>query len=386
MPSIYIHIDAVRMVRSDTGRQTVKLMNARMGTTAAGSGVDYQIRTRRSIDSRLSSVYRRLESAERRMKELDAFLENSSLGYDRTEERLVQEARNVKAPWRDAPWWKEQIVDPLVLINRVVRPGLELLKEFNDYRGLNIRFYKENGKMIIKILQGDLTYNQFKAMLTDRLGTVSAWSRGFTNRLNSTGVSLYDFSTNRPNTRYTNFFGNTNLDDLNRYVHNLGTSKWTVFRSTFKENWLEEAKRWNDYKGWVNATKMAKAFKGAGIAGDVLMVASNFSDCFYNSRTGEMEYTGEAVKKFVVDTAVDVGASAAAIATGAAVGSLIVPPVGTVVGAGVGFGVNWAMNYEFGGPPPKSVVGHTKDAVNSAVDWTSDVIDNIGSRLASVFW
>ena len=99
-----------------------------------------------------------------------------------------------------------------------------------------------------------------------------------------------------------------------------------------------------------------------------------------------MEYTGEAVKKLVVDTAVDVGASAAAIATGAAVGSLIVPPVGTVVGAGVGFGVNWAMNYEFGGPPPKSVVGHTKDAVNSAVDWTSDVIDNIGSRLASVFW
>ena len=85
MPSIYIHIDAVRMVRSDTGRQTVKLMNARMGTMAAGSGVDYQIRTRRSIDSRLSSVYRRLESAERRMKELDAFLENSSLGYDRTE-------------------------------------------------------------------------------------------------------------------------------------------------------------------------------------------------------------------------------------------------------------------------------------------------------------
>ncbi|XID94301.1 hypothetical protein ACF3MZ_07190 [Paenibacillaceae bacterium WGS1546] len=389
MAPLYIHIDAVRMVRFDTGRLAVALMNAKLGTAATGAGVDGQIRARRGIDSRLAGVNRRLNTADRWMKELDAFLENASLGYNRTEERLIEDARNVKAPWRDSPWWQEWILNPLETVHRFSGDLLELFKDYNNHKGLKIRIYRENGKMMIKILQGNMTYNQFKALLTDRLGTVSAWSRGFTNRLNTTGVSLYDFTTDRPNTRYTRFFGNTNLDDLNRYVNNLGKSGWTVFGTTFRDTALEELKVWNNYRGWADTTKFDKALKGMGIAGDLLAVGGNFADSFYNPRTGKLEYSGKAMQSFVVDTVVDVGTSAAAVATGAALGSFIVPPVGTFVGAGLGFGIDFLINDKFGGPPPKSVVDHTKDAVNRVVDnagkWARNGLNQIGKRLSFVF-
>jgi hypothetical protein len=408
MSLIYIHLDKVRSVRLNALGHSSRLMNARLGISGTGSGIDSQIKARRGIEARLSKVNRSLEKTDRWLKEWAAFLENSPLLYNRNEDRLVREAESVKSPWKETPWWQAYFADPLDEGLKYAGLGADLFKIYSEYKGMKIQFYKENGKMMVKVIKGDWTYNELKSLLTDRLGMVSDWNKALTKRLNNRGVSLYDYTTDRFNTRYSDLFGNTNIEGLNDYVNNLGKSKWTVFGSTFTDAWFDDAKVWNDYTGWAGATKLDKAMKGMGIAGDILTVAGNFTDNFYNPRTGELEYSGEAMKTFVVDTVVDVGTSAAAIATGAAVGSLIAPPLGTVVGAGVGFGVDMAMNYEFGGPPPKSLVDHTKDAANAAVDWTVDAagevwdgvenvandignrarneLNYIGNKLSSVFW
>ncbi|WP_309857986.1 hypothetical protein [Leifsonia sp. 1010] len=94
----------------------------------------------------------------------------------------------------------------------------------------------------------------------------------------------------------------------------------------------------DDYKGWKDASKLARYGKGFGLAGTALTVGSNV-DKYFSDGVQDRD-----VPDFAVDTGVDVATGLAAAGAGAAFGSLVLPPAGTIVGALVGFGIGVVVN------------------------------------------
>lgn len=157
-----------------------------------------------------------------------------------------------------------------------------------------------------------------------------------------------------------------------------------------KKEFVDSVKVWDDFDGWSNATKATKASKIAGILGNVITVAQEGYDDFYNKETEEWVFSAGNVKEFIVDMGVEIASDAGAAAIGATVGSFIVPPAGTIVGGLVGYGVDFLISdIEFGNPP-QSLKDYTKDFANYLVDFAvdnvGDCVREVGKFMDRVFW
>ena len=287
----------------------------------------------------------------------------------------------------------------ILLRNTIVSFGAAYMNSGKHLKigDLSFKMFKKDGKVFIKVRGKEISnlrdFEKYRKMLVENMGGRWKWSRDFVTNLVNDGVPLYKNFDEKFFKSNSNKFLNSQFDDLGGYITRLNQSSLKVAGNTFKN----EMKVWSSFTGWKEASTFTKFGKGAGILGLGLTVWDNATGNFRNANTGEWEYTGgKQIKKFAVDTTVDIGAGAAAMAAGAAAGSLFLPPAGTIVGAVVGATAFAAVNWKFG-DPPQSIVDHTKNLANKAVDKAVDVaskavdkigdcIGGIGKKLDKVFW
>lgn len=167
-----------------------------------------------------------------------------------------------------------------------------------------------------------------------------------------------------------NLFINNKLKSLNNF-------KLKDFSKVINKNSKKNLKNIqtnlkNSADSFKSSNILGKVGKLAGPIGVGIDITSNFIEHKDNPQ------------KAIVGSAVDISAGVAAAATGAAVGSLILPPIGTAVGAGVGILVNVGLNLKFS-EPPKSILDHTKDNVNKAVNKTKEGVGKAINKISGWF-
>ncbi len=97
----------------------------------------------------------------------------------------------------------------------------------------------------------------------------------------------------------------------------------------------------SDFKGFSDASALAKTWKILGAAGTILTVASNAeADFVDDTKSSDAEKT----KNFAVDTTVDIASAAGSGALGAAIGTAVAGPAGTLIGYAAGIGINFIIN------------------------------------------
>ncbi|MGY3715139.1 hypothetical protein ACWE42_06410 [Sutcliffiella cohnii] len=252
-------------------------------------------------------------------------------------------------------------------------------------RGQNLKFklVKKEGKIFFQLIGAEMRsnnswqYNNLtRSLLKEFGGDSSTYKRDFVNRLvNGGGVPLYVLGKGTKGIYKENFEIFSKMSSVSTYINSkvdlIGNMKST-FANTFKEN----ARVWKDFD-WRGVSNINKVGKFFGAAGTILTIGDNAITTFKNSNGTGWDFSDSNWRKFTVDTAVDLSVAATSVAAGAAAGSFIAPPIGTVIGAGVGAAVHFSANYKIGGPPPKSVVDHTKDVANTVVNKVAEVRDNM---------
>ena len=268
--------------------------------------------------------------------------------------------------------------------------------------------FRRDGKVFIKIKNGTINnqadFQRYRSLFSEHLGGTNKWKKKFLENMVTDGVPLTNSESSRFYRSNRNRLSNTQFSELNDYVNRLGNSRGKNMGLAMLNAAKDEAKIWEDFTGWKNASIATKSGKFLGALGNVLTVYENYQDDFYNKDTKEYEYTEEHTKKFVVDTAVDLGTGAGAMIAGAAIGSFFLPPAGTIVGAAAGATINFLINTKLGNSK-KSSVEWTKLGVNQGVDWLAndseewirdraseltnkveDISGQIGKKLDSIFW
>lgn len=397
MSTISIKVDMVRSLNCNLGSNAVKLSNLKMGISTLKYNVDYKIRVRRNIGSRINAAYNSAAALESNIRKLQIFIDNSINNYCAADDYLLREALSLNSlidKYTQGDWKKSLICDTISrdtsLLNNASNITDDNYKEGNDkfvlgrdalmgfsakaldsdnifkiMKGLNFYTVEKDGKVFIKVINGNIAnnmdYQKYRNLFSEELGGTSKWNKKFLTQLSNDGIPLYDTQADRFFNSNRNKFLNTGFDDLNKYVGNIGDSKLTRMGKSWKDTGVSGIKFWDDFKPsqWKGVTTATKVSKGLGVAGTVITIGTNAKENFYNPKTGKVEFSGLKLKDFAVDVGVDIGTGAGAMAAGAAIGSLIVPPVGTVIGAGLGVLINLGINWKFY-EPPKSIVDHTK--------------------------
>lgn len=412
MSRIRIRIYAVKGIGSSLNQNYLKTSNIKDGLSTLRYSVSSSIQERRNIGERLQGAYISIGNIEEELRDLQAFINRSSDSYSSAEDHLITRAASIGASGNAysicTPEGRTVLED---FDQNISNQSGESSKKndykdiFDDYardpaigfgsaalnsgkllitnKNLKFKMFRQDGKIFIKIKDGIILnnkdYMKYRNLIKSDLGGKWKWNRNFMSRLTDEGVPLYDEATKRTFKSNLNKLSNTQFDDLNKYVSQIGQSKFKVMGSTFKNTFTENAKVWDSFTGWKGASTMTKTGKGLGILGLGLTAYKNITDDFYNSETGCWEFKGENLKEFAVDLTVDVGTGAGAMAVGAAVaGALILPPAGMIAGAVLGVGINTLINVEIGNPP-RSIVDRTKDIANKTVDL-------VGNKLVELFW
>lgn len=440
MSLIFVNLDRVRLLGEDSKHFLVRYTNAKNGILSTGAGIDYQIKARRNIGTRVSRVCQSLDLLEMNLKKLDTFLYQAVEQYSNIEDNLVRKAQSIGEVENKKSLWRE-ILDRYSYeldYNWLQLPGrgagFDFLNAYMDSnklmkyaKDLNFKMYRDNEKVYIRVIDGLISnledFTKYRNLLSNTLEGTARWERDFVTRLVNSGVPLYNgkFGNGSYLNRNSNIFRNTPFNNLSTYIDHLGMRKRDIFKQSFKNSAIEGAKLWKDFTGWKGASTMTKVGKLSGAFGSLFTVVDNSVDSFYNRDTGKWEpISGQNLQEFVVGTTVDVSTAVAAMAAGAAVGSLILPPAGTVVGALAGGAANLAINVKFiGDDPPKSLVDFTKDGINGAIDGiekgvnksidyiediagdvsnkakavahraeekAGEIIDGLGKQMSKIFW
>ena len=397
MSTISIKVDMVRSLNCNLGPNTVKLSNVKMGISILKYNVDYKIRVRRNIGSRINATSNSAAALETKIRKLQIFIDNSINNYCAADDYLLRKALSLNLvldKYTQSDWERSLVYDTIsrdtASLNNASNTTDDNYKEGNNkfvlgrdalmgfaakaldsdnifkiMKGLNFYTVEKDGKVFIKIINGkianNMDYQKYRNLFSEELGGTSKWNKRFLSQLSNEGIPLYDTQADRFFNSNRNKFLNTGYDELNKYVGNIADSKLTRMGRGWRDTGISGIKFWDDFKPsqWKGVTTATKVSKGLGIAGTVITFASNAKENFYNPKTGKPEYSRVKLKDFAVDVGVDIGTGAGAMAAGAAIGSLIVPPVGTVVGAGLGVLINVGINWKFY-EPPKSIVDHTK--------------------------
>ncbi len=397
LSTISIKVDMVRSLNCNLGPNTVKLSNVKMGISILKYNVDYKIRIRRNIGSRINAAYNSAAALESKIRKLQIFIDNSINNYCAADDYLLKKALSLKPildKYTQSDLERSLVYDTIsrdtAPLNNASNTTDDNYKEGNDkfdlgrdalmgfaakaldsdnifkiFKGLNFYTFEEDGKVFIKIINGNIAnnmdYQKYRNLFSEELGGTSKWNKKYLTQLYNDGIPLYDRKADRFFNSNRNKFLNTGFDDLNKYVGNIADSKLTRMGRSWKDTGISGIKFWDDFKPsqWKGVTTATKVSKGLGIAGTVITMGTNAKENFYNPETGKLEFSVIKLKDFAVDVGVDIGSGAGAMAAGAAIGSLIVPPVGTVIGAGLGVAFNFFINSDIG-EPPRSIVDHTK--------------------------
>ncbi|WP_251551955.1 hypothetical protein [Neobacillus muris] len=364
-----------------------KLSSAENELSQLASQLDYRVRSRSSADTRLRSLCNDLEELKDQLKKIERFVSSKSGQYFDVEDYLEKYGFRQISMLRYYDFALAK--DPFFMM-ALAGSGLGFLsgtfrsETLLRYKGLRFTTVERNGKIYLKVLGGEIgqgnswQYNRYRDSLVNLLGgDSSTFRRRFAERLvNGGGIPLYVDGRGTINDNMRRF---ERLSTVNQFIEDYDKSAWTRMKNGFNPSLVDGMKVWQDFGGWKEATNLSRTGKFFGAAGTVLTVGNNFVENFRSN--GHWDFSLENTKTFTVNTGVDVATGAGAMAAGAAIGSFIAPPIGTVVGVAAGATFNFLINTKVGGPPPKSVVDHTKDFVNDLID---NPVDAIGDRAAAV--
>lgn len=376
MSQIKIHTDSVEQISGLVRHNTEKLSTAKTSLQSTTHQIDSRILARNNISGRLQAAQSSLGKITKQMHELESFLKRSANYYDEAENKII-----------GATDWAQLARDSLM---GAAAMAVDPIKESRAGKGLSFRLLRKDGKILIKIVRGKVSshqeFSKFYRLLKENLGGTSKWSRGFVTKLVNEGVPIYDEVRGRYfNNR--NKFVNTQFDDLNKVIQNVGKEDIKVLGRAVKDSFIDEVKIWDDFRGWKNAQSLATTGKALGIIGTGFMIWSNVEDSFHDKHTGKWNYDSGKLKDFSVNVGVDIGLGAGAVAaTGAAFGSLFLPPVGTVVGGIVGIGASALINIKFGGPPAESITDRVKEIANNPIKTAKAIGSKISNSLKKIFW
>lgn len=379
-----------------------KLINAKSELTNLKNSLDHRVRARSSVDEQLRAICTQLDDFADKLDRIRRFVDAKSGRYfdieDYLENRGLEYSKNYFYKYASYLAFDTEFI--LAARNAVgeMFSGLLNSDTLLWYKGLRFELVEAGGSISFKIVKGVMQggnswqYNGYRNSLIDLLGGNNAdFKRRFVDRMiNGAGIPLY---VNGYGVIEDNMRRFDSLPTVSQYIRNLDKSPVGRFTNAFGSSFKDGMRVWDDFN-WSNATNLSKFGKAFGAAGTVFTLGDNFVESFYSG--GKWDFS-EGKKDFAVNFGVDLAAGAGAMATGAAVGSFFLPPVGTVVGLGVGTAVNLAVNHKFGGPPPKSVVDHTKDFVNgltsnpgdtlkNTADAIGDKIGDVGKKLDKIFW
>lgn len=412
MSTIRIDEGLVKTANVFAERKEAELKGAIQALTRLRRGIDYRVCARSRADDRLQGLINDLErlydkfvriedfagDACRKYVDIDDYLVKVGLKYssdvfDQLESRLALDPWHAIAAKGAAMDFLSETLDP------------EILLRYGDK--LRFELVEENGKVYIKMINaflpasGSSHYNEYRdALIRLSGGDSSDFNRRFVNRLiNGGGIPLYVKGRGIITDNMDLF---KNLPQVDQYIRRIQMPWYGKMYDGLKTGFADSLKStvtiWDDFN-WKNTSLLAKGGKFMGAAGTVFTVGTNFVETFHDG--GEWDFSFSNVKKFTnnvgVDLAFGIGSAAVGAAAGAAIGSFVMPPLGTIAGFAIGAGISFAANYKFGGPPPKSVVDHTKDLVNEvdemvtdltnqALDAGSKLVGNVGKKLSAVFW
>jgi len=368
-------MNVVQTLNLGLKKHAANLYTTRSNVSSTGSSVDYSIRARRSIGTRLSSLNSRLYALETRLRELDKFADLGVTSYTTDETELKSKADGVNGlvGGKVAKVLLSAFEEMIGLMSKADSAKLLIAG-----MGLSFKLAKDaNGNTVIKLFKGAINNNadylKYKNLMTQYLGGTAKWDKPFMEKLAKEGIALYG---NRGG-RVPGYFDsnmnkliNTKFKGLEEVLDKLHQTKWTKFKTTFGK----EMDMLADLKDWKGASKLTMFGKSLGIIGNLYTIFDNFTE----NKTTQEKW---------VDTSIDLLSGTTAMATGAAIGSLIFPPLGTVVGAGVGVALNVGLNYPFfGDDPKKSVVDVTKKFTNDLVTDIGEGINNLGNKISKLFW
>ncbi|WP_239618310.1 hypothetical protein [Cohnella mopanensis] len=92
MSSIRFNQGQIEEINRTLSQKEARLVNLRNGFSSAANGVDFAIRARRNIQTRLQRSNQTLQDLEAKMKKLDYFVAGAVERYDRTEVQLTKQA------------------------------------------------------------------------------------------------------------------------------------------------------------------------------------------------------------------------------------------------------------------------------------------------------
>ncbi|MEK5024884.1 hypothetical protein [Paenibacillus sp. FSL M7-1046] len=393
MNTIFLDENLIQIASTHLSKYTSDLSDAVSRLSRLLGQIDNRVLSRSDVGSRLGNLCKELGDLQEKLGNFKKFVENESGKYFDIEDYLVKVGLSFSSNPIDQ--YESQLAgDPFFLLafrNAVndVFSGITNSDTLLRYKDLQFKTVKKDGKILIQLVNAEMVtgrhYMEYRDGLVRLLGGESGtFKKRYVNRLiNGDGIPLY-----------VDGHGviQDNMDRFNRLAPveqfiNGRSNRLQNMKDVFKSSYKDGMTLWDDFN-WKNTTVLSKGGKFLGAAGTVLAVGDNFVETFRDG--GKWDFNLKNTGTFAVNTTVDVAAGAGAAATGAVIGSFVVPPLGTVVGLATGVAINFALNAKFGGPPPKSVVDHTKDLVNDAVDATCDAISgavsNIGKGLNKLIW
>lgn len=368
------------------------------------SQIDGRILSRSDAGGRLVSLCKELDDLQDRLESFRRFAENESKKYFDIDDYLAKLSLSFSSSLLEQYEYR-LTVDPLkILASRNALTDLfsGVLNSENLLRYKDLRFttYEQNGKVFIKLVGAQMTagwhYNHYRDLLVELSGGHTAmFKKRFVERLiNGGGVPIYVTGRGIIQDNMNRF---NKFNSIKQYI-NGREQPISNMKSVFQSSFSDGLKIWDDFN-WSNTSTLSKSGKFLGAAGTLISIGDNMVDAFRDD--GEWNWSGKNFKEFTVNTGVDLASGAAAAAAGAVAGSMIVPPLGTVLGLVAGVSINFVINTKFGGPPPKSVVDHTKDFVNDLVNdgvdkvkgeveamqkTASKIAGNVGKTLDRIFW
>lgn len=393
MNTIFLDENLIQNASTQLSKYTSDLSEVVSRLSRLAGQIDHRVLSRSDVGSRLGNVCRELEELQGKLTNFNKFVGNESGKYFDIEGYLVKLSLSFSSSPID--WYEYQLAgDPfyLLLLRNAVNEFLSGVINSDNllrYKDLKFKTVSKDGKILIKLVNAEMVtgrhYMEYRDGLVRLLGGESGtFKKRYVNRLiNGGGMPLFVQGHGVIQDNMNRFSKLTSVEQyINGRINPLQNMK-DIFKSSFKDGMT----LWDDFN-WKNTTTFTKGGKLFGAAGTVLTVGDNFMETFRDG--GEWDFSWKKTGDFAVNTSVDVAAGAGAAAAGAAIGSLILPPLGTVVGIGAGIVIGSAINIKFGGPPPQSIVDHTKDVVNNAVDTAcsavGDAVSNIGKGLKKLIW
>ena len=400
MSKIEIDIDYVRKCSSDINNSLKKIDNIARDIKNIRQNLYSKVTYNYEITNQYNKVKNNLSGTETKIKNLKKFLECSLEDYSECENKIKklyfqsqvskqgkESIPNLKDIAMEIPLSASLVKD--LYDQKLIFNGVEYKFKINKKKG-TVSLVVKNPKQFLDKSVNSLKKNEFKDIFDNR-----KVNKQFVNQLANDSVVLYDSGNTKNGDK---ILDSTPLHEQFNMAVNKSKSKFNFagteeFKNSFSIKALGDGAKkevtdrikYFDANDWnkiiENKNFMEGLGKTASIAGDLITLGSNFKDNFYNQETGELEFKGQNIQEFTVDTAIDFGTGAATAYVGGAVGSLFFPPIGTVIGVGVGVVADCIINTPFG-ESEKSVVDHLKDGAN----WMIDELQDGMKYLGSIFW